>query len=478
MKYDIIIIGGGIVGCHLAHDLSKKSNIRTALIEREADIAGRATMANSAIIHSGHDPREGTLKARLNVRGSQMYEEICKELGTEFKRTSAFVAAASEDEEKVLDKLYKQAKSRGVPVEYLSRDEALKKEPNLSDMVTKVIELPSTGIIYPWETAIALAEEAAQNDVDFYLEESVEAIERVSGGYTVITNKAQYDTEYIINAAGTSADKVYAMVSDNVQFKITPRKGEYFVLDRLKEPLVSRVIYPVPSSAGKGVLVVPTTHGNVLLGPNSEITNSEDLNNNTKESLDFVKREAARTVKNIPMEKVIRTFAGLRPTSTADDFIIEEAKDARHFINAAGIESPGLASAPAISEYILNEILARDLKLEDKTEYKKRRKNINLSKMSQKEKNELVKREPSFGKIVCRCEQITEGEIIDVIRRPLGARTVKGVKKRARPGMGRCQGGFCEPLVVDILARELNISPLEVRYDSADSVMLMEESKL
>lgn len=474
--YDIIIVGAGIVGCFLAHDLSK-TNLKVLVIEKEADVANRATMANSAIIHSGHDPIEGTLKARLNVRGNEMYEEICHDLHVTFKRTSAFVVATSKEEEDILDILFHQAQSRNVPVSYVSKEEAKEKEPNLSNLVTKAIELPTTGIVYPWEVAIALAEEALENEVEFHLSESVEKIEKRDDLFYVSTNQNTYESKIVINAAGTAADKIYGMVSEQVDFEITPRKGEYFVLDRLKESLVNRVIYPVPSSAGKGVLVVPTTHGNVLLGPNSEIVDLDEKNNTTKKNLDYVKKEIGKTVKNIPMQNIIRTFAGLRPTSTRHDFIIEEATDVKNFINVAGIESPGLASAPAISEYVMNEILSHKLSLEMKSEFRKRKPNINLKQLTEDEKNELVKKDPTFGRVVCRCEQVTEGEILDSIRRPLGAKTVKGVKKRVRPGMGRCQGGFCEPLVVDILARELNISPLEVKLDSNNSFMLMKETK-
>jgi glycerol-3-phosphate dehydrogenase len=474
--YDVVIVGAGIIGCFLAHDLSKMK-LKVLVIEKEADVANRATMANSAIIHSGHDPIEGSLKAKMNVRGSEMYEEVCKELQVNFKRTSAFVVATSTEEEETLDDLYQQATNRKVPVVYLSREEAIEKEPNLSEFVTKAIELPTTGIVYPWEVAIALAEEAVENGVEFRLNETVTKIDKYEETFHITTNQHTYESKIVINAAGTFADKLYQMVSEQVDFKITPRKGEYFVLDRLQEPLVSRVIYPVPSSAGKGVLVVPTTHGNILLGPNSEVVDSDELNNTTKENLDYVKREIGKTVKNIPMQKMIRTFAGLRPTSTRHDFIIEEAKDVENFINVAGIESPGLASAPAISEYVLQTILAEKLPMERKVDYKKRQPILIVNQLSEQEKNDLVKREPAYGKIICRCEQITEGEIIEAIRRPLGARSVKGVKKRVRPGTGRCQGGFCEPLVVDILARELKVSPLEVKFDNDKSTMLMKETK-
>lgn len=476
--YDIIVVGAGIIGCFLAHDLSKLE-LKVAVIEKEADIANQATMANSAIIHSGHDPIEGSLKARFNVRGNEMYEEICRELGVSFQRTSGFVVATSTEEEKTLELLYQRAKSRDIPVFYLTREEAVKKEPNLSEFVTKVIELPTTGIIYPWELSIALAEEAVLNGVEFYLEEEIKDIQKKDIGFQLYSNKNKYESRVIINAAGMFSDEIYQMVSkpNEIDYRIIPRRGEYFVLDKLEKPLVSRVIYPVPSSAGKGVLVVPTIHKNVLIGPNSQIIESKEDNNNTGKSLDYVKTESRKTVQNIPMDKIIRSFAGLRATPTTHDFIIEEAKNIEGFINVAGIESPGLTSAPAISEYIIKEILSSKQNLSKKRNYVRRQPITNLNRMTQEEKNELVKNNSTYGRIVCRCEQITEGEIIEAIRRPLGAKTVKAVKKRVRPGMGRCQGGFCEPLVVDILARELQVSPLKVKFDNANSIIFVEETK-
>lgn len=481
--YDVVIIGAGITGTFLAHRLSR-CELRVAVIDKNSDVANGATMANSAIIHSGHDPKPGTLKARLNIRGNEMYEGICRELGVQYLKTSALVVATSAEERITLDQLYQQSIDRKIPVNYLTREEALRKEPNLSDQVMYAIELPTTGIIYPWEVAIALMEEAVMNGVELRLQEQVKAIRQIKGDsepiYEVQTDKDILQSRFIINAAGVYADKIYQMVCTKAYrdaFHITPRKGEYFVLDKLKKSLVSHVIYPVPSAAGKGVLVVPTTHGNLLLGPNSEVIQDKEGNNNTAEALQYVKQEITKTVKNVPMDKIIRTFSGLRPTGNTGDFVIEEAKDAPHFINVACIESPGLASAPAIAEYVVEEILQDKLKLQEKSTYQRRKPILDPKKLSEQERNELVKKNPKYGKIICRCEQITEGEILDAIHRPVGATTVKGVKKRVRPGMGRCQGGFCEPLVVDILARELGISPLEVRMDGADSTMLVEMTK-
>lgn len=475
--YDVVIIGAGITGCFIARDLSRYQ-LSVAVVDKENDVANGATMANSAIIHSGHDPKSGTLKAKLNVEGNRMYEEICKELHVDFQRIGAYVVASSEEQLPHLEELYQQAKDRDIPVTYVEKEELRKSEPNISSKAIRAISLPSTGIVYPWEVAIALMENAIENGVELYLNEAVKSIDKKEEAYVVHTSTKVLETKLVINCAGVYADEIYKMVSDQVDFSITPRKGEYFVLDHTPKPLVNHVIYPLPTAKGKGVLVVPTTHGNILLGPNSDEIEDKDGVDNTKEALDYVKRELPNIVENIPMNYVIRSFAGLRPTGSTHDFIIEEAKDAKNFVNVAAIESPGLASAPAISKYVIETIVSHLLQLNEKENFKKERTPyIDLKKMTKEEINELVKKDASFAHIVCRCEQITEGEIVAAIHRPCGATTVKGVKKRVRPGMGRCQGGFCEPLVVDILARELGKSKMEICLDSPESKLFVQKTK-
>ena len=479
-QYDVIIIGAGIVGSFIAHRLSQKE-CRILVLDKNADVADGATMANSAIVHSGHDPKPGTLKAKLNLRGNEMYPDICKELGVSFKPVGAFVVATDTVEQEKLHDLYAQAVERGIKASLLSGEKARELEPNLSDSVIEALDLPTTGIIYPWEVAIALMEEAVQNKTDLHLEEAVTGIEKTDDGFIVRTQKNSYQGHYVVNAAGVYADDVYGMLLKGIgmererEFTIIPRRGEYYVLDKMDAPIVSRVIYPVPGPMGKGVLVVPTTHGNVLLGPNAEEISDKDGINTTAEALSYVKKNVSKTVKNIPFDKVIRTFAGLRPTPNTGDFRIEESKEAPGFVNVAGIESPGLASAPAIAEYVCEDIMKDAFGYPVKEVYQKRTPLIKLSELTEEEKNRLVKENADYGRIVCRCEQVSKGEIIDAIRRPVGAKTVKGVKKRVRPGMGRCQGGFCEPSVVEILAEELQISPLEVRLSSKESVMLKED---
>lgn len=470
--YDICIIGAGIIGCFLARDLSRY-HLSVLLLEKEADVANGATMANSAIIHAGDDPEDGTLKARFNVRGALMYRDLCRELGVAFLETSALVAATSPEEEATLMLRYERACRRNIPARLLSRSEALEKEPNLSDLVTKAMELPSTGVVCPWEIAIALAEEAVLNGLDLHLEEPVTGIVQLPDAFRITTSRGSYDARSIINCAGVYADRIYAMVSAKTpSFTVIPRRGEYYVIDKLREKVVHRVIYPVPSSVGKGILATPTVDGNLLIGPNALDIDDREGINTTAEGLALVREKIGKTVRNVPFDKMIRQFAGLRAKGNGGDFLVEEAPDVKCFINAACIDSPGLSSAPAISEYILAEMLPRYFSMTVKETFLHRRPTLRLDRMTPAEREDLVRRDPSFAHMICRCEQITEGEILDVIRRPVGARTVKGVKKRARPGMGRCQGGFCELRVMEILSRELGVSRTDIRYDDAESVLL------
>lgn len=476
VMYDIVIIGAGIVGTMLARDLSGY-RLRLALVDRENDIANGATMANSAIIHTGYDPEDGTMKARMNVRGARMYEKICQDLGCLRKVVGAYVAACGEDEEKTLAVLKQRADERGIENVYLSGDEARSQEPNLGDEVTKVLSFPTTAVVYPWEIAIACAETAVNNGADLMLNTEVRDIARTENGYILHTDHGDIETRYVIDAAGTGAGKIARMVCEDPGFTIQPRKGEYFVLDHQVE-YVKHIVFPVPGVKGKGVLAVPTVYGNTLLGPTSDPVQALDDTSTTFKGLDSVRADLNKTMKNVPYRYVIRNFAGLRPSGSTHDFVIRECEEAPGFIFAACVESPGLASAPAISEYIINEILSRSLTLEkDPDAVMTRKRPLVMAELTDEERAEVIRENPAYGRIICRCEQISEGEIVDAIHRTCGAHTVKGVKKRVRPGMGRCQGGFCEPRVLDILARELGVSPLDIVLDSKASRILESENR-
>ena len=471
--YDVIIIGGGITGTMLAYKLARY-DLKVALLERENDIADGATMANSAIVHTGYDPEEGTLKGMLNVKGANQYGKICKDLDCEYKVIGAYIAACGKQEEEHLDVLAKRAVKRDIPHEFLTREEAIKSEPNLSDHVTKVLSFPTTAVIHPWEVAEACMECAMNNQTELYLNTKVTGIEKTDNGYRVISDEKVFETKYVVNAAGVHAADIFAMVSDKNLFHTRARRGEYYVLEENLN-FVRHIIFPVPSEKGKGVLAVPTVHGNVLIGPDSTVIDDPDDTGNSIEGLAYVRENISKTMKNVPLNRSIRNFAGIRPSTDQKDFVIEESMP--YFINAASIESPGLASAPAIADYII-EIMQMHGLFTEKTDYNLTRKApVRLKNLTDEEKNALIQKNPAYGKMICRCEQVSEGEIIDCIHKPCGARSVKGVKKRLRPGMGRCQGGFCEPRVLEILARELHISPLEVVLDSPESRILESENR-
>lgn len=474
--YDVVIIGAGITGAMLCRKLSGYQ-LRIAVIEKENDTAEGATMANSAVIHTGYDPEDGTLKAELNVKGAQQYEAICRDLHCLYKTVGAYIAACGAEEEAQLDVLAARADARGIPYRRLDRAQALGQEPNLSDGVTAVLDFYTTAVVYPWEVANACLECACENGAELFLNAPCQAIQRDGDCYVIETPAGSFRTRYVVNAAGVHADAIHAMVAEP-SWHVTPRRGEYYVLDKDTQP-IRHIIFPVPSKEkGKGVLAIPTVYGNTLIGPNSDFVDDPDDNGTSEDGLNYVRANISKTLKNIPLNRSIRNFAGVRPTTTCPDFIIEEVAGAPHFIDAVSIESPGLASAPAIADKII-EILSASLELiPDASAVMTRKAPVVPAELSQAERNELIRSNPAYGKIICRCEQISEGEIVDCIRRTCGARTVKGVKKRVRPGMGRCQGGFCEPRVVEILARELGISPLEVVYDGQDSRILERENRV
>ena len=468
---DIVIIGAGITGSLIAHNLSKY-NLEVLLLEKNSDVAEGATGANSAMVHSGHDPKPNTLKCRYNLLGNRMYPDVCKELQVPFKPIGAFVAATNEEEEKTLEGLINQCVERNIPFEVMNGDEARLEEPNLSDNVSLVLSLPTTGIIVPWETAFAACEEAILNGVELKLNYEVKSIKKENDKFII---NDEIETKVLINCAGAHCDDITNMLRVS-PYKVEAKKGEYYVLDHLDGKFVKHVIYPVPSAKGKGVLAIPTAHDNVMLGPNSDfIDDKEDTS--TGSGLDYVKAEISKTVKNIPYNKMIHTFAGLRPHIDLNDFYIQEDDEINNFIHVAGIESPGLTAAPAIAKDVVENMVLPKFNASVKEEYIRRKPYIDMKHMSDDQKDELIKSNPDFGKMICRCEQISLGQIKDVINRKCGARTIKGVKMRCRPGMGRCQGGFCEPEVVKILQKELDKELKDIELDKPNSNIFVSKAK-
>lgn len=476
MLFDVIIIGAGICGSMLARELSRYK-LKIAVLDKENDIANGATMANSAIVHTGYDPEDDTLKARLNVRGARLYPDICKELNCKHKVVGAFVAASGESEEENLDVLIDRAKRREIEYEVLTGDEARKIEPLLVDKITKVLSLPTTAVIYPWEVAISCMQVAVRNGVQLYLNHEVDDIKKTAGKYEINAGGEVFEGKMILNAAGIGAEKMALMVSDKIDFVTKPKRGEYYLIDKDCH-LVDRVIFPVPTEQGKGVLAIPTAYGNTLIGPNNQVIEEGATVATSDFGANYIHEHIGRILKEVPFNKSIRRYAGLRPSTTSKDFIIGPLEDDDDFINIASIESPGLASAPAIAEYVRDEFVLPEFEPEiNEAAIMTKEKSIALADLTEDERAELIKENPAYGNMVCRCEHISEGEVIACIHEACGARSVKGVKKRVRPGMGKCQGGFCEPKIVDILSRELGIEPFDVVLDGKGSNILQKENR-
>lgn len=466
---DVIIIGAGVSGCAIARELSRYQ-LDICVLERESDICEGTSKANSGIVHGGFDAKPGTLKAKLNVLGNSMMDEMSKKLDFEFKRNGSMVVCQNEMGIPALEKLLEQGKENGVKgMKILKREQALELEPNLADGVYAVLHIPSGGIVCPFGMNIAYAENAAQNGVEFKLGTEVQLIERVGQDYRIQTNQGVFETKYVINAAGVYADVFHNMVSEQ-KIHITPRRGDYCLLDKTAGDLVRHTIFQLPTEKGKGVLVTPTIHGNLLLGPTAIDIEDKEATATTAKGLQEVLEKCTKSVKNIPFKQVITSFAGLRAHEEHGEFIIGEVEDAKGFIDVAGIESPGLTSAPAIGIYV-RDILAEKMELKEKENFVEERKGIvRFLDLPKEEQNRFLQENQAYGQIVCRCEQITEGEILDAIHRPLGATTLDGVKRRTRAGMGRCQAGFCTPKVMEILARELHLELKDIRKNGRRNV--------
>ena len=474
--YDILIIGGGVTGAAIARELSRY-DLKTALFEKGEDVCSGTSKANSGIAHAGFDAVPGSLKAKMNIRGSQMMEELSRKLDFPYKRNGSLVLCFDEKDRPRLEKLLQQGKENGVEgLEILEKKERLALEPALSEEVVCALHAPTGGIVCPFKLTIALAENAAVNGVEFHLNEGVKRVQPGTvEGYTVETGKGTYETRIVVNAAGLYGDEIHNQVSGE-KLHITPRKGEYCLMDKKIGQLVSHTIFQMPTAMGKGVLVTPTVHGNLMVGPTATDISDKEGVDTTAEGLDEVLKKAALSVKSLPRGVTITSFAGLRAHEDHDDFILGEVKDAPGFFDAVGIESPGLTSAPAIGEWMAEKIvekLRKTQKVEEKKAFQETRKDIpNIASMDQAEAAALIAENPAYGTIICRCEKVTEGEIIDAIRRPLGARSLDGIKRRTRAGMGRCQAGFCSTKVMDILARELGIPLEEVTKAGGASRML------
>ena len=476
MIYDICIVGAGITGSLLARELARYK-LKILVLEKENDVGNQTTNANSAIIHSGYDPEPGTLKAKLNVLGNAKYDQLTKELDVKFSRIGSLTVATEEEQLPMLKDLAERSKINGVEVKLLSPEEVIAIEPNISKEVKGALFAPTAGIIDPFNLCVHAMENAIDNGVELRLNNRVIDIKENGDLFEITTDKDKYQSRIVINCAGNYADRIAALM-DDIDWKITPRKGEYFVLDHFDNTFVKHTIFPLPSKKGKGILVSPTYSGDYIVGPSSEeVQNKEDYATDAP-TLNEVKNKSSILVPNIPFGETIRVFSGLRPTPSTHDFIISYSKKSNHFINVAGIESPGLASSPAISDYVIENLVKPIIDLKPNPNFNAFVRPYRIIReLPDEEKQALINKNHEYGQIICNCEKISLGEIKDVLSRSCPPRSVKGVKRRTRAGFGKCQGGFCQSSVLLLLAEHYGVSPLDILLDNEGSNILVEKVK-
>lgn len=476
-KTDVLIIGAGVTGCAIARELSRRQQ-RIVVLERGLDVCEGTSKANSGIVHAGHDAAPGTLKARFNVEGSRMMEQLSGELDFPYRRNTSLVIGFNEEDRATLEGLLAQGRQNGVEgLEILDGEAARAMEPNLSERVCCALYCPTGGIVDPFLLTIALAENAHVNGAEVCFGQEVTRIRREADGFRVETAAGEsYEAGIVVNAAGVYADVFHNMVSAD-KLTITPRKGEYLLMDKETRGFVNATVFQCPTRMGKGVLVTPTVHGNLLIGPTSADIEDKECTTTTAEGLQEVLGKAGLSAEGLPTRQVITSFTGLRAHDDRGDFIIGEVQDCPGFYDAAGIESPGLTAAPAIGRYVA-ELINAAAPAPVREDFVSTRKGTPcMAEAGAEERRRLIAENPLYANVVCRCELVTEGEIVDAIRRPLGATTLDGVKRRVRAGMGRCQAGFCTPRQVEILARELGKDSGDIVKSGPDSRLLTGRTK-
>lgn len=469
---DVAIIGAGVIGCAIARELSRY-RLSICVLEKDSDVAEGTSKANSGIVHAGYDAAPGSQKAKFNAKGSAMFPSLTRELDVPYKQNGSMVVSFSPEDNARLEKLFENGMRNGInDLELLDREQALAVCPRLSENVLAALYAKTAGIVCPYELTIALAENAFSNGVRFHFNSRVNGIARIKGGYRLTLDTGDViETRTVVNAAGLYADEINNMISEN-KMKIIPRKGEYCLFDRMEEETIQQTIFQMPTAMGKGVLVTKTVDGNLLAGPNAVDVKGKDEVETTREGLEYVLRTAALSIGRLPEKQIITSFAGLRAHLESEDFEIGELPDAEGFFNVAGIESPGLSSAPAIGEGVA-EMVANRLSAKPNPSFDPIRNGIpKFREMSNDERARLIAEDPAYGRVVCRCETVTEAEIVNAIHRPLGASTIDGIKRRTRAGMGRCQSGFCTTRVLEILERELNVPRTSVTKCGKGSELL------
>lgn len=469
--YDVIIIGGGVVGTLTLNELSKY-NLKALLLEADDDVAVGASRANSGIVHAGYDCEPNTKKAKFNVEGHKMFPTLTEELDVPFKIIGSLVVSNAKGKTGI-EALYKKGIENGVEVEIIGRERILELEPNVADDIEWALYAPKAGIVSPYKLTIAAADSAIINGCEIKVEEKVVEIEKAEFGFMIKTERGSiFETKLLINSAGANCVEINRMLDDEI-FDIDYKRGDYFILDKSEYKNISTVLFPLPDENGKGILVAPSADGNVLYGPTSIPTKNGDTAV-TAEGLEKVKSGISKTYKAANLRKVIRLFAGLR-TAVGHDFVVQESKTNPGYFMFVGICSPGLSSAPALAKYAVENFVGKYISLVEKKERKVLPKHKRIVELSKEQINELVKENPTWGRVVCRCETVSEAEIINAIHSPLPATTVDAIKRRTRAGMGRCQGGFCMPAIIKILSRELGIPLTEVKKGGENSEITYEK---
>ena len=470
--FDVVVIGGGVVGGLILRELTKYQ-VKVCLLEKESDVAMGASKANSGIVHAGYDAKEGSLKAKFNVQGNQMMEGVCADLGVKFRRNGSLVVAFSKEEIQTLQSLKERGEKNGVEgLEIVDQETLRNMEKNIADDAMAALYAPTGGIVCPYELTIAAIGNAMDNGAELLTNFAVSAIEKTQNGYAIQPTDGQsVEAKCIINCAGLQSGKIAEMVGDTY-IQIGARKGEYILLDRESGDFVQHTLFFTPTAKGKGILVTQTVDNNILLGPTADEQDDGDTQTSAN-GLAFVIEKARQMSKNPPLFNTITSFAGVRAYSDKHDFIIEESENTKGVIHCAGIESPGLTASPAIAKYVVETLVGKHIALTVNKRFNGMRKpDYFFKNLSMEEKNELIKKDASYGKIVCRCEQVTEGEILRAIRENPPAKDIDGVKRRTRSGMGRCQGGFCQPFVAELIAKERGIALEEVTKSGKGSTLL------
>jgi len=477
MEYDVVIIGGGVVGCAIARSLSKYT-LDTILLEKEEDLCSGTSKANSGIVHSGYDPKPGTLMAQLNIEGNALIHTLSKELDFDFKENGSLIICREKEHLDQLKTLYNRGIANGVKgLEILQKEQVMQLEPNLNNDVVGALLCKTGGIVDPFGMTYAFAENAFANGVKFQCNTPVISVEKLKNGYLIsCQNGKKFQTKYVVNAAGLYSDVIHNEVSQH-QLHITPRRGNYMLFDKAIGNMVSHTIFQLPTQKGKGVLVTPTIHNNMMIGPTSVHMQDREDTSTTAEDLALIKELAQKSVTAIPFQSVITSFSGLRAAEDGKDFVIGEVEDSKGFFDAAGIKSPGLSCSPAIAEHLAKALVAKAHAQKKPHFIKTRQGQVRTKDLDPTAYNALIKKNPLYGKIVCRCEQISEGEIIDAIQRPLGATSLDGIKRRCRAGSGRCQAGFCTARTMEILSEQTGIPLEQITKNAEGSELLKGEIK-